>query len=44
MIGVINIFTLHYEVDTTLAKKFTASFEALQLEIGCIKNPPTGEL
>jgi hypothetical protein len=40
MIGMINIFTQHYEAGTTLAKKFTASLEALQLEIGCIGNPP----
>ncbi len=39
MIGMINIFTRHYEGGTTLAKKFTASLEALQLEIGCIRNP-----
>jgi hypothetical protein len=39
MIGMINIFTQHYEAGTTLAKKFTASLKALQLEIGCIGNP-----
>jgi hypothetical protein len=39
MIGMINIFTQHYEAGTTLAKNFTASLEALKLEIGCIRNP-----
>jgi hypothetical protein len=39
MIGMINIFNQHYEAGTTLAKKFMASLEALQLEIGCIRNP-----
>ncbi len=34
MIGRINNFTQHYEAGKTLAKKFTASLEALQLEIG----------
>jgi len=29
----------HYGAGTTLAKKMTASIEALQLEIGCIGNP-----
>jgi hypothetical protein len=44
MIGMINIFIQHYEASTTLTKRFTASLEALQLEIGCIKNPPFREL
>jgi hypothetical protein len=39
MIGMINIFTQHFEVGTALAKKFMASLKALQLEIGCIGNP-----
>ncbi len=39
MIGMINILVKHYELGTTLTKKFTASLEALQLEIGCIGNP-----
>jgi hypothetical protein len=39
MLGMLNIFTQHYEAGMTLAKKFTASLEALQLEIGCIRNP-----
>jgi hypothetical protein len=39
IIGMINIFTQHYEAGTTLAKKFMASLKALQLEIGCIRNP-----
>jgi hypothetical protein len=34
-----NFFTQHSEVGTTIAKKFTASLKALQLEIGCIGNP-----
>ncbi len=29
----------HFEAKTTLAKKFTATLEAMQLEIGCIGNP-----
>jgi hypothetical protein len=33
MIGMINIFTQHYEAGTTLAKKFTASLETLQLDM-----------
>jgi hypothetical protein len=39
MIGMIHIFTQHYEEGTTIAKKFMTSLEALQLEIGCIRNP-----
>jgi hypothetical protein len=39
MISMINIFTQHFEVGMTLAKKFTASLEALHLKIGCIGNP-----
>ncbi len=38
-IGMINIFIQHYGAETTLAKKFTASLEALELEIGCLGNP-----
>ncbi len=38
-IGLINIFIQHYGAETTLAKKFSASLEALQLEIGCLGNP-----
>ncbi len=29
----------HFEAGTTLAKKFTAMLETMQLEIGCIGNP-----
>ncbi len=39
MIGMINMFVQHFEAGMTLAKKFTATLEALQLEIGCIRNP-----
>ncbi len=39
MIGMINVFTQHFEAGTALAKKFTASLKALQLEIVCIGNP-----
>jgi hypothetical protein len=35
----INMFVQHFEAGTTLAKKFTATLEAMQLEIGCIGNP-----
>ena len=35
----INMFVQHFEAGTTLAKKFTATLEALQIEIGCIGNP-----
>ena len=35
----INMFVQHFEAGTTLAKKFTATLEALQMEIGCIGNP-----
>jgi hypothetical protein len=38
-IAMINILIQHYGAETTLAKKFSASIEALQLEIGCIENP-----
>jgi hypothetical protein len=38
-IGMINIFVQHYGAETTLAKKFSASLKALQLEIGCLSNP-----
>jgi hypothetical protein len=40
MIGMIYMFIQHFEASTTLARKFMASLEALQLEIGCIENPP----
>ncbi len=33
------MFIQHFEAGTTLVKKFTATLEALQLEIGCIVNP-----
>ncbi len=33
------MFIQHYGAGTTLAKKFTASLEALQLELGCTGNP-----
>jgi hypothetical protein len=29
----------YYGTETTLAKKFSASLEAMQLEIGCARNP-----
>jgi hypothetical protein len=35
-IAMINMFIQHYGAGTMLAKKFTASLEALQLEIGCV--------
>jgi hypothetical protein len=38
-IGMINMLVQYYGAGTTLAKKMTASIEALQLEIGCIGNP-----
>jgi hypothetical protein len=38
-IGMMNMFVQHFEAGTTLAKKFTAMLEALQIEIGCIGNP-----
>ncbi len=38
-IAMINMLIQHYGMETTLAKKFSASIEALQLEIGCIGNP-----
>jgi hypothetical protein len=38
-IGMINMLIQHFEAGTTLAKKFTATLEAMQLEIGCIGNP-----
>jgi hypothetical protein len=37
-IRMINMFIQHYGAETTLAKKLSASLEALQLEIGCIGN------
>ncbi len=39
IIGMIHMFVQHFEPGMTLAKKFTAMLEALQLEIGCIGNP-----
>jgi hypothetical protein len=38
-ISMINMFIQHYGAGTTLAKKFTALLEALQLELGCAGNP-----
>jgi hypothetical protein len=38
-ISMINMFIQHYGTGTTLAKKFTALLEALQLELGCAGNP-----
>jgi hypothetical protein len=35
----INMFIQHYGAGTSLAKKLSASLEALQLEIGYISNP-----
>jgi hypothetical protein len=37
-IAMINMLIQHYGAETTLAKKFLASIEALQLEIGSIGN------
>ncbi len=33
------MFVQHFKAGTTLVKKFTATLEALQMEIGCIGNP-----
>jgi hypothetical protein len=38
-IRMINIFIQHYGAGTTVAMKYLASLEALQLEIGCTGNP-----
>jgi hypothetical protein len=38
-IAMISMLSKHYGTETTLAKKFSASIKALQLEIGCIGNP-----
>jgi hypothetical protein len=38
-IGMISILVQHYRAGTTLALKYSASLEALQLEIGCTRNP-----
>ncbi len=38
-IGMINIFVQHYGAGTTIAMKYEASLEALQLELGCLGNP-----
>jgi hypothetical protein len=38
-ITMINMLIQHYGAETMLAKKYLASIEALQLEIGCIGNP-----
>jgi hypothetical protein len=38
-ITMINMITQHYSTETTLAKKFLAFIESLQLEIGCIGKP-----
>jgi hypothetical protein len=38
-IAMINMIVQHYGAETTLAKKFSALLEALQLEIGCAGNP-----
>ena len=35
----INMLIQHYGAGTTLARKITASLEALQLEIGCTGSP-----
>ena len=40
-IGMINMLIQHYGAGTTLAKKISASIEALQLEIGCAGCPFT---
>jgi hypothetical protein len=34
----INMFIQHFGAGTTLAKKFTTSLKALQLELGCAGN------
>jgi hypothetical protein len=38
-LGWISMFLQHYGLDSVLARKFRASLEALQLEIGCIGCP-----
>jgi hypothetical protein len=38
-IAMINMLIQHYGAETMLTKKFSASIEALQLEIGSIGNP-----
>ncbi len=38
-IGMINILVQHYRAGTTLALKYSASLEVLQLEIICTGNP-----
>jgi hypothetical protein len=38
-IGMINMLIQHFEAGMTLAKKFTATLEAMQLETDCIGNP-----
>ena len=38
-ICMINIFVQHYGAGTTVAMKYGASLEALQLELGCLGNP-----
>jgi hypothetical protein len=38
-IAMIIMLIQHYGAETTLVKKFSASIEALQLQIGCIRNP-----
>jgi len=40
-IGMINMLIQHYGAGTTLAKKISASIEALQLEVGCAGCPFT---
>jgi hypothetical protein len=38
-IAMTNMIVQHYGTETTLAKNFSALLEALQLEIGCTRNP-----
>ncbi|KAL3798443.1 hypothetical protein ACHAW5_007395 [Stephanodiscus triporus] len=38
-IGMINMLLQHYGAGTTLARKLSASMEALQLEVGCLGSP-----
>jgi hypothetical protein len=44
MIGMINTFIQHYGAETSLTKKFSASLEVLQSEIGCLINPLKAKL
>jgi hypothetical protein len=39
IIAMINMIVQHYGAKTTLARKFSALLKAMQLEIGCTRNP-----